>query len=381
MVEFGLGFGVEMPVFNEIPKGATIAVGMSGGVDSTIVALLLVERGFSVIGLTMKIWDGSFMAANVGRPGCFGPGETEDLAAAEAAARRIGIPHHVVDLVDCYKHNVLDYFRSEYMAGRTPNPCARCNRSVKFGSLLEKARGDGIEFDYFATGHYARTQYNPITKRHSLLRGVDYGKDQSYFLSRLEQDQLARLVLPLGEMTKGEVKDRARQLGWSALAEKQESQDFIEGGDYGGLFEAGDYRPGPIIDGLGNVLGEHNGIVHYTVGQRRGLRIGGFKDPLYVVRIDAAANTVHVGTESELFSSLLKAENLNWIALDTVPKTPRLVEVKIRLRHRAAVALMTKEKDTERVTIYFECPQSAVTPGQIAVFYDGDDVMGSGIIA
>lgn len=371
-----------MPEITDIPRSSTIAVGMSGGVDSTMTAQMLVERGFQVVGLTMKIWNGTVDLPNIGRSGCFGPGEVEDLALAKAASERIGIRHYVIDLSDYYQHTVLDYFRSEYLAGRTPNPCARCNQIVKCGALLDQARKNGVDFDYFATGHYARTGFNPETKRHVLLRGVDSGKDQSYFLARLKQEQLARLVLPLGGMTKDEVKATARHMGWNALAEKKESQDFIESGDYGSLFRKQDSRPGPIVDSQGNVLGEHEGIIHYTIGQRRGLGIGGVKSPLYVVRIDAEANTLHVAAQEALLAAGLKADELNWIAADAAPETPRRIEAKIRFRHKAASAVLAadSENGAERVAVTFERPQSAVTPGQLVVFYEGDVVLGAGTI-
>jgi tRNA-specific 2-thiouridylase len=371
-----------MPEITDIPHNSTIAVGMSGGVDSTMTAQMLVERGFQVVGLTMKTWNGAVELPNVGRSGCFGPGEIEDIASAKAASERIGIRHYVIDLSDYYQHAVLDYLRSEYLAGRTPNPCARCNQIVKCGDLLDQARKNGVDFDYFATGHYARARFDPETRRHVLLRGVDSGKDQSYFLARLKQDQLARLVLPLGGMTKDEVKETARRIGWSALAEKRESQDFIETGDYSSLFQEQDSRLGPIVDGQGNVLGEHKGIIHYTIGQRRGLGIGGAKNPLYVVQIDAEANTLHVGMQDALLAAGLKADELNWIAADSPPKTPRRIEAKIRFRHKAASAILAAdlENGAERVAVTFERPQSAVTPGQLAVFYEGDVVLGSGTI-
>jgi len=371
-----------MPEITDIPRGATIAVGMSGGVDSTVTAQLLVERGFRVVGLTMKTWNGAVALPKVGRSGCFGPGEVEDIASAKAASERVGIPHHVIDLSDCFQRAVLDYFRAEYLAGRTPNPCARCNQIVKCGALLDQARKNGVEFDYFATGHYARTRFDPKTKRHLLLRGADSGKDQSYFLARLKQDQLARLVLPLGGMTKDEVKATARRMGWSALAEKKESQDFIESGDYGSLFGERDSRPGPIVDGQGNVLGEHQGIIRYTIGQRQGLGIGGMKKPLYVARIDADTNTLHVAPQDALLAVGLQADELNWIAEDSAPKVPRRIEAKIRFRHKAAAAVLASdaENGAERVAVTFEQPQSAVTPGQLVVFYEGDAVLGSGTI-
>ena len=356
----------------------TVAVGLSGGVDSSVAAWLLQRDGWRVVGLTMSIWDGSVPIPDLGISGCFGPGEARDLAAARNIAARLGIDHRVIDLAGAYKNVVLDYFREEYLAGRTPNPCVRCNQRMKFGFLLEQARAQGVAFDKFATGHYARTRYDAASGRWQLRRGKDAGKDQSYFLSRLKQEQLAGLIFPLGDLSKGEVKVLARELGWGDLAEKDESQDFIECDDYSVLFRKGDAKPGDFVTRAGQVLGRHRGIIHYTIGQRKGLELGGGGTPWYVLEIDAARNRVVVGPREELYSRELAAGDLNWVGWAEASAEPFRCEVQIRQRHKAAPA--TVSADNGRLRAVFDEPQLSVTPGQIAVFYDGDAVLVSGAI-
>jgi tRNA-specific 2-thiouridylase len=363
-------------------QALTVAVGMSGGVDSSVVAWMLQKQGQAVLGLTMSIWDGTVPIPDEGLSGCYGPGEARDIAAARSVAARLGIPHHVIPLAREYAAEVLDNFRAEYRAGRTPNPCVRCNRAMKFSLLLERARALGIAFDRFATGHYARVERDPETGRWLLRRAVDRAKDQTYFLSRLSQDQLARVWFPLGSLTKARVKALAREAGWADVADRPESQDFIESRNYGVLFDARDAVPGPIVDTAGRVLGRHTGIVGYTVGQRKGLGIGGTAEPLYVVRIEACANTLVVGKHGDLLATRLTVADLNWISLPGPPAAPLRVMARIRQQHREAAATLRAEmRDGSPVAeIQFDEPQMSVTPGQTAVFYDGDSVVGSGII-
>ena len=356
----------------------SVAIGLSGGVDSSVAAWLLLRDGWRVTGLTMSIWDGSVPIPDLGISGCFGPGEARDLEAAKEIAARLGIEHRVVALAEQYKKTVLDYFREEYLAGRTPNPCVRCNQRMKFGFLIDQARAQGAAFDKFATGHYARTRFDEARGRWQLLRGKDAGKDQSYFLSRLKQEQLADLIFPLGELRKGEVKELARELGWGDLAEKDESQDFIECDDYSVLFQQGDAPPGDFVTRAGTVLGRHRGIIHYTIGQRKGLELGGGGTPLYVVEIDAARNRVVVGPREELHARALVAGDLNWVGWAGAPTEPFRCEVQIRQRHKAAPATVTATDG--RLRAVFDEPQLSVTPGQIAVFYAGDVVLASGAI-
>lgn len=356
----------------------SVAIGLSGGVDSSVAAWLLKRDGWRVTGLTMSIWDGSVPIPDLGISGCFGPGEARDLEAAKEIAARLGIEHRIVALAEEYKKTVLEYFREEYLAGRTPNPCVRCNQRMKFGFLIDQARAQGAKFDKFATGHYARTRFDEASGRWQLLRGKDAGKDQSYFLSRLKQEQLANLIFPLGELNKGEVKQLARELGWGDLAEKDESQDFIECDDYSVLFRQGDARPGDFVARDGTVLGRHRGIIHYTIGQRKGLELGGGGTPLYVLEIDAARNRVVVGPREELHACELVAGDLNWVGWTGAPAEPFRCEVQIRQRHKAAPATVAAEDG--RLRAVFDEPQLSVTPGQIAVFYAGDAVLASGTI-
>jgi tRNA-specific 2-thiouridylase len=360
---------------------AIVAVGLSGGVDSAVTARLLQEQGFTVVGLTMQTWDGTLAIPDLGRSGCYGPGEARDLEAAREVARRLGIPHHTVPLAAEFKSAVLDYFRQEYRCGRTPNPCVRCNQALKFGLLLKKARESGIRFSRFATGHYARIESRAADGRILLQRAADRRKDQSYFLARLNQEQLAQLILPLGNLTKAQVKELARGLGWRDVADKDESQDFIESSDYGVLFDESDSRPGPIKDLSGHLLARHKGIVHYTVGQRKGVGLSGKGRPLYVARIEASSNTVVVGPKESLYSRRFLVRDLNWIGLPETPLRPESVDVQVRQQHRPAAAQIGPGDEPGTVRVDCSEPQLSVTPGQTAVFYRADVVLGAGTIA
>lgn len=358
--------------------GARVAVGLSGGVDSSMSAHLLVRAGFQVVGITMSIWDGSIPLDDAGRSGCFGPGEARDIEAAAELARRLGIEHHVIPLAGEYRREVLDYFRREYLAGRTPNPCVRCNQHMKFGFLLRRAAEMGLDFQAFATGHYARTARDPDTGRWLLLRAVDPEKDQTYFISHLSQEQLAKTVFPLGGMTKRDVKALAREAGFPDLADKPESQDFIESDDYAALFAPGELRTGEMVDSTGRVRGQHRGIPFYTVGQRKGLGIGGAGEPLYVTGVNAERNEVRVGRKEELYARAFLVRPAQWIAFSEPPRDPLRADAKIRQRHPGAPATLTAEHDGIRVE--FDAPQMSITPGQICVFYRGDLVLGAGVI-
>ncbi len=359
-----------------------VVVGMSGGVDSTMAAALLLRQGHAVTGITMQTWAGPPSAAGLKHSACYGPGSTLSLKSAKAMADRLGIRHVVVPLVDEFRAQVLNYFRREYLAGRTPNPCLICNQRIKFGVLLEHARRLGIEFERFATGHYARVEYDSARQRTLLRRGLDSQKDQSYFLARLSQEQLRLGLFPLGSMPKNEVKTLARELGFQDVAEQKESQDFFEGADYAALFQGEEIKPGPIMDSTGHIMGQHKGIVHYTVGQRKGLGLGGGGQPLYVLAIDVPYNALIVGAHSEIFGNSLLATDINWIAMDP-PSEPIRVQARIRQQHPAADATLTPVEDqaSPAARIKFDQPQMAITPGQAVVFYQDDLALGSGIIA
>ena len=352
-----------------------IAVGMSGGVDSSVAAALLKQQGHDVTGVTMKIWGGEAAPAITGRHGCYGPADAADIADAARVAARLRIPHHVIDLTGEYKHEVLDYFCDEYLAGRTPNPCVRCNHLIKFGVLVTKARELGLAFDRFATGHYARVEHDPARGRYLLKKAHDAKKDQSYYLSALTQEQLGLCLFPLGDMTKDEVRQAAIDFGLE-VAQKPESQDFAEMG-YQSLLP-GQCKPGPIVDAGGRVLGHHHGIQSYTIGQRKGLGIASEK-PFYVVAIDAASNTITIGERDEVYRREFTAKGVNWIAVASIT-TPTRFRVKIRYTHQEADATVTPLPGGDSVHVRFATPQLAIAPGQIAVFFDGDAVAGGGTI-
>jgi tRNA-specific 2-thiouridylase len=350
-----------------------IAVGLSGGVDSSIAAALLKANGHEVVGLFMKLWDGTPLPSG-GRTACYGPDESTDVGAARAVAEQLAIPFYTVDVAGEYKAAVLEYFKGEYLAGRTPNPCIRCNQQIKFGALISRAHQANIDFDYFATGHYARTAYDEAGGRFLLRKGRDPRKDQSYWLAFLAQEQLARVMFPLGEYTKTEVREKARR--WElTTCDKPDSQDFFAG-DYKQLIGEA-VRPGPIIDRSGTVLGSHAGIWSYTIGQRKGLGIAA-RQPLYVIDFDLENNAVVVGSADELRHDGLVASQLNLIACDAIER-PREVEVKIRYT-QAACAGTLAQLDHDTAAVRFKQPQTAVTPGQAVVFYEGDRVLGGAVI-
>jgi tRNA-specific 2-thiouridylase len=354
-------------------KKIKVAVGLSGGVDSSVAAALLCQQDYEVYGITMEIYDGSVQLDESAKHTCYGPGEKEDVESAAAICEKLKIPFQAIDLRQEYKTHVIDYFRNEYLEGKTPNPCVVCNQKLKFGFLLEKARQAGCDFDYFATGHYARIVKSG--NRFLLKRATDRLKDQTYFLYGLMPQQLARSLFPVGDHTKQQVREMARALGLQT-ADREESQDFIDGGDYSILFSEDEINAGEIVDENGRVLGEHRGIIHYTIGQRRGLGIASHQ-PLYVSQIDAANNRIVV-SHHEHRSKGLVATDLNLIAVDRIER-PLDVQVKIRLRHKETAATVYPAVG-DQTRILFEKPQMSVTPGQSAVIYAEDTVLGGGII-
>lgn len=350
-----------------------VAVGLSGGVDSSVAAALLSQQGYQVSGITMEIYDGSVNPPIAAKHACYGPGEKQDVESAAAVCEKLKIPFQAIDLRKEYKSHVIDYFKGQYLTGKTPNPCVVCNQKLKFGFLLEKAQKAGLDFDYFATGHYARIVRTG--SRFLLKRAADRSKDQTYFLYGLTAGQLAHTVFPVGDLKKQRVRELAGTLGLQT-AHRRESQDFIDGGDYSILFNPDEFKAGEIVDEENHVLGRHRGIIHYTIGQRRGLGIASHR-PLYVNRIDAAGNRIIV-SHRESRSKGLMIDDLNLIGVDHIDE-PLEVQVKIRLRHKEAEATVYPP-DRNQTRIMFKEPQMSVTPGQSAVIYAGDAVLGGGII-
>jgi tRNA-specific 2-thiouridylase len=364
-----------------------IAVAMSGGVDSSVVAALLKREGFQVVGLTMQLWNQRRLPELVPETGATGRCcSLDDVYDARFVASQLDIPYYVVNFEERFEEQVVKPFVSDYLAGRTPIPCTLCNNFIKFDQFLEMA--DGVGAEKIATGHYARVSYNEATGRYEMRTGADQSKDQTYFLFGLTQQQLARTLFPLGHMTKPEVRKLAEQLGLP-VAQKNDSQEicFVPNGDYAAFIEAyfreqdidASQTEGEIVDTAGRVLGRHQGTHHYTVGQRRGLRIAA-REPLYVIATEPASQRVIVGAGADLHRSSLIATDVNWVSIAPVLE-PRTAEVKIRNKHVPAKATLVPTDTATRVRVEFEEPQRAITPGQAAVFYSGDLVLGGGWIA
>ncbi|NSW92242.1 MAG: tRNA 2-thiouridine(34) synthase MnmA [Firmicutes bacterium] len=353
-----------------------VIIGMSGGVDSSVAAAILLEKGYDVIGVTMQIWPDREKDDMKGDTGCCSLSAVED---ARKVADKLSIPYYVMNFKNVFKEKVIDYFVNEYLEGRTPNPCIVCNRHIKFEVLLNKALSMGI--DYIATGHYARVEYDEDIDRYLLKKAVNPEKDQSYVLYKLTQEQLSRILLPIGEYTKDEVRKIAEKYKLP-VAKKPDSQEicFINDNDYGKFicdYTDSKILPGYFVDTEGNILGKHKGIIHYTVGQRRGLGIALGK-PMYVVEIDTKNNRVVLGDINDVLSRTLIADDLNFIS---IPGIDREIRVNAKIRYTAKEAPATiYPLERDKVKVEFDSPQRAITPGQSVVFYDEEVVVGGGVI-
>ena len=354
----------------------TVVVAMSGGVDSSVAAGLLLRQGYHVLGVTMQIWQES--ATETRGAGCCSLGAVED---ARRVAGRLGIPHYVLNFREFFAEKVIGNFVEEYKRGRTPNPCVNCNRYVKFDALLAKARALGAEF--LATGHYARVEYSEDRRRWALRRALDAAKDQTYALYHFTQEELAHTLMPLGLVTnKAETRAVAAELGL-AVANKPDSQEicFVQGGSYTDFLAENapeTVRAGDIVDTGGARRGRHDGIAFYTIGQRKRVNVGS-PIPLYVVGIDADTNTIIVGGNDDLMADGLVADDINWVGIaglqESVP-----VMAKIRYNMEAVPAIVQNGARDGEIVVRFDAPQRAVTPGQSLVLYEGDAVLGGATI-
>ncbi|MSV34703.1 MAG: tRNA 2-thiouridine(34) synthase MnmA [Bryobacterales bacterium] len=362
-----------------------IAVAMSGGVDSSVVAGLLRRDGEQVIGMTMQLWNQKRIPETATEHATGRCCSLDDVYDARHVAQLLDIPYYVVNFEDRFEQQVVKPFVDEYLAGRTPIPCTLCNNFIKFDQFLEMAEGVGAR--EIATGHYARISWNAVSGRWEMRRSVDRAKDQTYFLFGLRQEQLARTRFPLGGMEKSRVRELARELGIPTAA-KPDSQEicFVPNGDYAAFIEgyfreqgiAQSATAGEIVTAEGQVVGEHSGVHHFTVGQRRGLGVAA-AEPLYVISTEPATRRVVIGRNDDLLRASMLAKDINWISI-AAPAAPVRAEVKIRNKHLAAPATLLPMAGGSRLEVHFDEPQRAVTPGQAAVFYRGELVLGGGWI-
>ncbi len=350
-------------------------IAMSGGVDSSVAAKMMASRGYECVGCTMRLYENDVVGMDLMDTCC----SLENTQDARNVTEKIGIPYHIVHYENLFRQEVIEPFIDEYLHGRTPNPCIECNRKLKFQHLYEKMKELGC--DLLVTGHYARVRFDEESGRYQLLKALDPAKDQSYVLYVLTQEQLAHVQFPLGEQDKHKTREIASESGFQN-AGKHDSQDicFVPDGDYAGFIErySGKTCPaGDFVDADGNVLGRHKGIIHYTLGQRRGLGLPA-ANRLYVTGIDPESNTVTIGSNDDLMKTTLYARKVNLIAMDRI-ETPLRCSAKIRYRHKEQPCTVTQPEE-DLLKVVFDEPQRAITPGQSVVLYDGDVVLGGGVI-
>lgn len=348
-----------------------VLVGISGGVDSALCANLLKEAGYDVVCAMMKIYDGAQISN--AQNSCYGTDKSKDVEDAKKICEKLGVEFHLIDCTQEFQERVFKKFRNEYLSGRTPNPCVMCNANVKFGAFLEKAKAQGVKFDKFATGHYARIEFDEKSGRFLLKRGKNEKKDQSYFLYRLTQEKLSKIIFPLGTYRKEETRELASEKK-IIVAKKPDSQDFFDG-DMTELFCV-EPKIGNIVDSSGKILGQHEGIFNYTIGQRKGLKVA-YSEPLYVLELNKEKNEVIAGTKAETYYKGLYAEDMNWIAFENLEG-----EIKAQCKIRSAGAMIgcTVKNTNNGVEVLFNEPQASIAPSQAVVFYDNDIVLGGGTI-
>ncbi len=353
-----------------------VLMAMSGGIDSTVAAMLLIEQGYELVGVTFRSWDSISKACMEHETGCC---SVDSIFEAKKIATDLGFEHQILDIRELFKETVIGNFVSEYLKGRTPNPCVVCNEFIKWGALIDKA--DELGCNYIATGHYAKIGCED--GRYFIRKGKDLTKDQSYFLWRLSQENLKRTLFPLGDFTKLEVRQMAADRGYIKLSKKRESQEicFVPDNDYRNFLNnnSPEYltiKPGNYIDKQGKVLGQHKGFPNYTIGQRKGLQIA-LGQPMYVTHINAATNEVTLGTKDDLLSNIVVVSNCNFMKMQPNAKP---IKAMVRIRYRSSGGSATLEPIGDKIKITFDNPIDSVTPGQSAVFYDGDDLLGGGFI-
>lgn len=353
----------------------TIAVGLSGGVDSTTTAKMLKEEGHTVFGVTMLNWDGLDSRAPTSGS-CYGPYQKKVVEDASRYALDIGIDYYAIDVSKYFKEHVINYVKESYIKGLTPNPCIECNSLVKFGALFSAINDLGLKFDKFATGHYAGVIFNEETKRYQLLKGKDTVKDQSYFLYKLTQEQLSKIIFPMYNLTKDKVRSLAKDYNLEVF-DKTDSQDFFAG-DYKRLFDNSKTEGNIVHIETNQILKQHDGIVNFTIGQRKGLDIA-YSEALYVVKIDSSTNTVYVGGANLKYTKTCEIDSINWVSIANTNKEFRAL-VKTRSSHKGVMATIVPSACTTKANIIFDTETTVIAKGQSSVCYDGDVLLMGGVV-